>query len=216
MSSDVIEIYELNLQKNYDLLDTQISKSMIYEDEYLPPIIKIMDNLLSQISKTTKDYTVALNLTNTIKSPILSYKIKRAEDNLKSYTKKVEDIKEKEKNKAVKIINIPEYENNISKQKDRYDTFSKMNQAIRTSYEIENISGNVLLNLNEQSNTMKNDIQKIGNLNGDLESSKDYLNSMINKENYDRKIILIFGFVLSMITILILIFKIYYKFSHTK
>ena len=60
MNSDLIQIYEINLQKNYDLLDSQIAKSQIYEEEYLDSIIDSMDNLLSLTSKTTKEYIIVL------------------------------------------------------------------------------------------------------------------------------------------------------------
>ena len=87
MNSDIVQIYEINLQKNYDLLDAQIAKSLIYEEEYLDSIISSMDNLLSITSKTTKDYIIGLTLNE--KNRQNSSKIKKAEKNLKDYQKKV-------------------------------------------------------------------------------------------------------------------------------
>ena len=213
MNSDIVQIYEINLQKNYDLLDAQIAKSLIYEEEYLDSIISSMDNLLSITSKTTKDYIIGLTLNE--KNSQNSSKIKKAEKNLKDYQKKVKDIKSKHKNKNKFIESseiIPKYNKDDMTQKVGYESFNKVNYAIRVTTEIENMSGNILNDLNDQSNTMKNGTKKIGEMNDDLDDSKGYLSQMISKQNSDKKIIIVFGTILFMITFCFLIYKIYHKF----
>ena len=217
MNSDIVQIYEINLQKNYDLLDAQISKSLIYEEEYLDTIIGSMDNLLSITSKTTKDYIIGLTLNE--KNSQNSSKIKKAEKNLKDYQKKVKDIKSKHKskNKSVECSEIiPKYNKDDITKKVGYESFNKVNYAIRVTTEIENISGNILNDLNDQSNTMKNETKKIGEMNDDLDISKGYLSQMISKQNSDKKIIIVFGTFLFMITFCFLIYKIYQKFHVQK
>jgi len=218
MNSDIVQIYEINLQKNYDLLDAQIAKSLIYEEEYLDSIISSMDNLLSVTSKTTKDYIIGLTL-NERKNSQNSSKIKKAEKNLKDYQKKVKDIKSKHKNKNKFVENseiIPKYNKDDMTQKVGYDSFNKMNYTIRVTTEIENMSGNILSDLDSQSNTMKNETKKIGEMNDDLDVSKGYLSQMISKENSDKKIIIAFGTFLFMITFCFFIYKIYQKFHVQK
>ena len=217
MNSDILQIYELNLQKNYDILDSQIAKSQIYEEEYLEQIFDSMDNLMSQISKTTKDYIIGLTLNDkkTMNSQNFSSKIKKAETNLKDYQRKIKDIKSKYK-KNKKEINqeiIPKYSKEDMIQRIEYDSFNKMNHAIRVSSQIENISGNILVNLNGQSNLMKNGVKKVGELNNEIDVSKSYLSQMINKQNSDKKIIILFGSFLFMIILFVLIYRIYQKFK---
>lgn len=216
MNSDIIQIYEINLQKNYDLLDSQIAKSQIYEEEYIDSIIDSMDNLLSTITKSTKDYIIALTLNDKGNHIYNNYslKIKKAEKNLKEYQKKIKDIKANHiKNKNEKKEIIPNYNKNDMIQKVEYDSFNKMNHAIRVSTEIENMCGNILVDLNGQTNIMKNSVKKVGELNTDLDTSKGYLNKMIDKEKNDKKIIVLVGFSLLMIILLTLIYKIYQKFN---
>ena len=217
MNSDIVQIYEINLQKNYDLLDAQIAKSLIYEEEYLDSIISSMDNLLSITSKTTKDYIIGLTLNE--KNSQNSSKIKKAEKNLKDYQKKVKDIKYKHKNKNKFIESseiIPKYNKDDMTQKVGYESFNKVNYAIRVTTEIENMSGNILNDLNDQTNTMRNETKKIGEMNDDLDVSKSYLSQMISKQNSDKKIIIVFGTFLFMITFCFLIYKIYHKFHVQK
>ena len=58
---------------------------------------------------------------------------------------------------------------------------------------------------------MKNSAKKVGELNNELDSSKNYLNKMIDKEKSDKKIIVIVAFSLLMIILCTLIYKIYHK-----
>ena len=215
MNSDLLKLYESNLHKNYDLLDTQIAKSYIYEKENLTPIIESIDNLFSITTKSTRDYIIGLTLN--VKTNLNSSKIKKAENKLKDYRKKIKDIKEKHNNnKSIKkeiILNHNEIKMN---EKTEYDSYIGLNQAIRVSTEIENISGNILTDLNSQSNIMKNNVKKVGELNNDIDTSKRYLNKMINKENFDKKIIISVGFCLFMILLCTLLYKIYRKFNFQK
>ena len=213
MNSDIMQIYEINLQKNYDLLNSQIAKSQIYEEEYLESIIGSMDNLLSQISKTTKDYIISLTLND--KKNIYTSKIKKAEKNLKDYQKKVRDIKARHKKSQENFDNkeiIPRYNKDDMTKRIGYDSFNKMNQAIRVTTEIENMAGNILVDLSGHSDVMKNGVKKVEEMNENLDVSKSYLSEMINKQNYDKKIIISFGAFLFMITLFVLIYKIYKKF----
>ena len=219
MNSDIIQIYEVNLQKNYDLLDSQIAKSQIYEEEYLDSNIDSMDNLLSLTSKTTKEYIIGLTLNDKKNKFTNDYssKIKKAENNLKEYQTKIKDIKKNhQKNKMKNNEIIPKYNKDDMTQRIEYESFNKMNHAIRFTTQIENMSGNILVNLDRQSNIMKNGVKKVGEINGELDVSKNYLTRMINKENSDKKIILFVGFFLFMIIFFVFIYRLYKKFNFQK
>ena len=64
-----------------------------------------------------------------------------------------------------------------------------MNEAIRKTNDIENISSKIVINLENQSIEMKNSINKVNNMNEKLTESKNHLNEIINKEDKDKKII---------------------------
>ena len=220
MNSDILQIYELNLQKDYDLLDSQIAKSQIYEEKYLEQIIDSMDNLLSLISKTTKDYIIGLTLNDKRfkDSYNVSSKIKKVEQNLKDYQRKIKEIKAKQMKRREDASNeiIPKYNKEDMTKRIEYDSFNKMNQAIRATTQIEDMSGNILVNLNGQSNLMKNDVKKIEDINNHLNVSKSYLSQMITSQNSDKKIIVFVGSFLFMITLFVFIYRIYQKFNFKK
>ena len=81
MNSNITQIYEINLRKYYSQLDTQISKSLIYEQKNQDEIIKSLDYIFDIVQKTTKDYIISLTLYE--KKPTSLQKIKAVELKLK-------------------------------------------------------------------------------------------------------------------------------------
>ena len=133
---------------------------------------------------------------------------------MKEYQAKIKDVKANHKKHKMKNNEIiPKYNKDDMAQRIEYETFNKMSHAIRVTTQIENMSGNILVNLDGQSNLMKNGIKKVGTINEELDVSKTYLTKMINKENSDKKIILFVGFILFMIIFFVLIYRLYKKFN---
>ena len=87
-----------------------------------------------------------------------------------------------------------------------------MNEAIRKTNDIENISSKIVINLENQSIEMKNSINKVNNMNEKLTESKNHLNEIINKEDKDKKIIFFTALILLSILIFFFCYKIWHKF----
>ena len=73
---------------------------------------------------------------------------------------------------------------------------------------MESISGDILGDLNSQTEKMKGVKSKLGILDTDLNSSNSLLGNIIGKQNDDMKVIIIVGGVLSLIIICYLLYKI--------
>ena len=78
---------------------------------------------------------------------------------------------------------------------------------------MESMTGNILGDLNNQSNQMKGVNSKIGMMNEDLDSSTGVLMKMIGRGNRDKRIIILFGLLLFLIIVGLLIYKLINKFS---
>ena len=102
MNSNITQIYEINLRKYYSQLDTQISKSLIYEQKNQDEIIKSLDYIFDIVQKTTKDYIISLTLNE--KKPTSLQKIKAVEMKLKEYKNKIKEIKSKYEDKETQEI----------------------------------------------------------------------------------------------------------------
>ena len=209
MNSNITQIYEINLRKYYSQLDTQISKSLIYEQKNQGEIIKSLNNIFDNVQKTTKDYIISLTLNE--KKPISLQKIKAVELKLKEYKNKIKEIKSKYEGKEI----IPKYKNEeIIKvvTNNSFNSLDKLNKAIRMTADIEHSSGRILINLEEQTKGMKNTSEKILNMNDNLSESKNSLNEMLSRQNNDKKLIIFTGGFLTLITILFVFFKLCKRF----
>ena len=209
MNSNITQIYEINLRKYYSQLDTQISKSLIYEQKNQDEIIKSLDYIFDIVQKTTKDYIISLTLNE--KKPTSLQKIKAVELKLKEYKNKIKEIKSKYEGKGI----ISKYKNEeIIKvvTNNSFDSLDKLNKAIRMTADIEHSSGRILINLEEQTKGMKNTSEKILNMNDNLSESKNSLNAMLSRQNNDKKLIIFTGGFLTLITILFVFFKLCKRF----
>ena len=209
MNLDMSQYYEKNLNKYFYQLDTQFSKIVIYKRSQINYLIESLEEIFSLARKAAKDYIIFLSL-NAPKQ-YSQIKIKSIESSLKIYENKIKEIKNKNKEKEVKEI-IPNYKETISNVKI-YDSFDKMNSAIRMTADIDNMSKNILTNLEEQTTGMKNTSNKILVMNENLDESKNNLNEMLLKNSKDKKLILLVGLILSFILALAFLFKLYRKFS---
>ena len=206
MNLDMSQYYEKNLSKYFSQLDTQFSKIFIYKKSQINDIIESLEEIFSLARKAAKDYIIFLSL-NASKQ-YSQIKIKSIEASLKIYENKIKEIKNKNKNKEKEII--PNYKETISDIKI-YDSFDKMNSAIRMTVDIDNMSKNILTNLEEQTTGMKNTSNKILVMNENLDESKNNLNEMHLKKSNDKKVIMLVGSVLSFILTLVFLFKLYRK-----
>ena len=73
---------------------------------------------------------------------------------------------------------------------------------------MESMTGDILGDLNNQSEKMKGVKSKLGVMDTDLNSSNSLLGNIIGKQSDDMKVIIIVGGVLSLIIICYLLYKI--------
>ncbi len=94
---------------------------------------------------------------------------------------------------------------------DKYITASnsseKLEKAKRTAVEMENISKNVMIDIESQTQKLKSTNAKINDMNTSIENSKSILARIINREHRNRAILGIFSVTLVTLFILILYTK---------
>ena len=207
MNFDMSQYYEKNLNKYYSQLDIYFSKILIYNKNQINDIIASLEDVFSLAKKESKDYIIYLSLNE--KRQYSQLKIKSIENRIKEYENKIKSIKNKNKI----IDDIPTFKEEEMSNIKIFDSFNKMNNAIRTTADIDNMSKNILTNLEGQTTGMKNTSNKILVMNGNLDESKNNLDEMLNKKNKDKKVIIFTGAVLSFILIFMFLLKLYKKFS---
>ena len=78
---------------------------------------------------------------------------------------------------------------------------------------MESMTGNILGNLNNQSNQMKGVTNKLGLMNNDIDSSSGILTKMIGRGNRDKKIIVLVALFFCVCIIALIIYKLINKFK---
>ena len=208
MNSD---FYENEIRKNMNEIDTLNSKAEISEEKDLHLIVDQMGEAISTTEKTVKDYNI-YNVMNNNNDQTKTKEIqKKLTDSKKRWKKLKEKLKLLKKNNN-NSINVDDVEEETS-QSIRFNTFNKLQQATRSTIEMENMSGNILGDLNNQSSQMKNVSSKIGLINEDIDTSNNILTKMFSRQSRDKKIIIVFGMILLFAFLGTLTYKIVNKFK---
>jgi hypothetical protein len=204
------DYYENEIRKNMEEINTLNSKAELSEGKELHTIINQMGDAISTAEKNIKD----LNIHNVMNNNNDQTKTKEIQRKLTDSKKRWKKLKEKLKllkknNKdAIEVIDEDD-----SSQSIKYNSFNKLQQATRSTIEMENMSGNILGDLNNQSNQMKSVSSKIGLINEDIDTSNSILGKMFSRQNRDKRIIIIFGLILIMAFLGTLTYKIVNKFK---
>ena len=204
------DYYENEIRKNMEEINTLNSKAELSEGKELHTIVNQMGDAISNAEKNIKD----LNIHNVMNNNNDQTKTKEIQRKLTDSKKRWKKLKEKLKllkkaNKdSIQVIDEDDASQNI-----KYDSFNKLQQATRSTIEMENMCGNILGDLNNQSNQMKSVSSKIGLINEDIDTSNSILGKMFSRQNRDKRIIIIFGLILIMAFLGTLTYKIVNKFK---
>ena len=205
------EFYEKEIRKNMDHFETLSSKANISEDKELPIIVDQMGDAITNTEKAVKDLSIynVMNNKDQTKTNTLQ---RQLTDNKKRWKKLKEKIKLLKRNNSdnPNSINV---ETEDTSQAIRINSFNKLQQATRSTIEMENMSGNILGDLNNQTSQMKGVSSKIGFINNDIDSSNNILSKMFSRQSRDKKIIILFGLLLFLIFFGTLTYKVYRKFK---
>ena len=209
------DYYENELRKDFDKLDTLNSQAEISNDNELNSIVDQMSEAITKTEKTVKDYNIYNNLNNKndqTKTKDIQKKLSESKKRWKKLKEKLKILK-KNNNNQMNENSINEEGDEDTSRSVRYNTFQKLQLATRSTIEMENMSGNILGDLSNQSNQMKNVSSKIGLINDDIDTSNSILGKMFRRQGRDKRIIIIFGIILLLIFLGTLAYKIINKFK---
>ena len=197
---DITSLHENEIRKNFDKIDSIISNIRISEESQKKNLIKQLEILINDTETKIKNYQISNGYND------LS-KIKEFQKKFQSYKNKFRSISKNNINNnnddEYKYLNRDDSSQNLTS-----NSFNKIQLATRNTIEMENMTGDILGDLNNQTEKMKGVKTKLGVMDTDLNSSNSLLGSIIGKQNDDMKIIIIVGCILSFIIICFLLFKI--------
>ena len=203
--SNLERIRENEIRKNFDKLDSLISSMKISEESHKKNIISQMEKLITDTETKIKNYHISMEYSDSPKIKEFQQKFQSYKNKYRLLSKNNYDIKE----------DSNYYNRDDPTQNLTSNSFNKIQLATRNTIEMESMTGNILGDLNNQTEKMRGVKTKLGVMDNDLNSSNSLLGSIIGKQNDDMKIIIIVGCFLSFIVICFLIYKII-KFDFMK
>ena len=201
--SNLERIRENEIRKNFDKLDSLISSMKISEESHKKNIISQMKKLITDTETKIKNYHISMEYSDSPKIKEFQQKFQSYKNKYRLLSKNNYDIKE----------DSNYYNRDDPTQNLTSNSFNKIQLATRNTIEMESMAGNILGDLNNQTEKMRGVKTKLGVMDNDLNSSNSLLGSIIGKQNDDMKIIIIVGCFLSFIVICFLIYKIIKHFA---
>ena len=209
MNSEILHMREKTIKKNIENIETQLNKGEICDIHAMKDIIDFANNKITESEKELKLINIELT-TNNIENNYF---------NPNECTQKLKELKKRLRKLEKKFNNSNDTTKDNIDQDDEtaksipYKSFKRLQLATRSTIEMENMTGNILGNLNNQSNQMKGVTNKLGLMNSDIDSSSGILTKMIGRGNRDKKIIILVGLFLCVCIVALLLYKIINKFK---
>ena len=198
-NNDLSSMHETDIRKNFNNLDTLISNIKFSDESNKSNLLSQADKLIKDTETKIKNYQISTEYSDTSK-------IKEFQKKLQSYKKKINTVSKDNSN--YKSSNNNYYNRDDDTQNLTSNSFNKIQLATRNTIEMESMTGDILGDLNNQSEKMKGVKSKLGIMDTDLNSSNSLLGNIIGKQSDDMKVIIIVGCILSFIIICFLMYKI--------
>jgi len=196
-NNDLPSMHESEIRKNFSNLDTLISNIKFSEESNKKNLLSQAEKLIKETEIKIKNYQISTEYSD-------SSKIKDFQKKFQSYKKKINSLLNEDfSNKSNNYYNRDDDTQNLTN-----NSYNKIQLATRNTIEMESMTGDILGDLNNQSEKMRGVKSKLGVMDTDLNSSNSLLGNIIGKQNDDMKVIIIVGGVLSLIIICYLLYKI--------
>ena len=217
--SDLLALYEKDLRKNQDLINKNVEKIYNYlsdknakecnTNELIEKIGFLIESQKKKIKQIEFDVSSSAKKEDLdgFNSKISSYK-KSLEMNKKKYRELEEKINLKEA--SLIITDQNQLKGGLIKNEQlAYAANQKIQQARRSLAEAEEMGNKIMVDMEKQTNVMKNTNNKLKGMNSELDESNNILNKMKSRLKKNKNIIKYFAIFLFIILSIVCIYKVW-------
>ena len=224
--SDLLQFYEKDFRKSQDLINKNVEKIYDYlssktKIEYnVSEIMDQLENLIDSQQKTIKK--IEIEVSSTVKTEDLdgfNSKISSYKKSLDLNKTKYRELEEKINLKEASMIVTDKNQLNGTLLKNEQLAFTgnqKLQQAKRALAETEDVGNKIMINMEEQSNVMKNTNNKLKGMNSELDESNSILNRMKSRIKKNKNIIKYLSIIFAIILCIVIIYKLLKHFKSKK
>ena len=210
--SELLSTYEKSFRKTQDMINKNIDKITISIGESdISSSMEGLERLIDEQKKIIKQ--IEVEISSSVKKEDydgFNTKISMYKSNLEMNRKKFKNLEEKIKiQEVVKTTDKKDLSGDLIKNEQlAYAGNQKLQEAKRVLADAEDMGNKIMVNMDEQTNTMKHTNTKLKGMNVELDESNNILNKMKSRLRKNKKIICYLS--VSFIVILLLVAT--YKF----
>ena len=224
--TDLLSLYEKNFRKTqdtinkkvekiYDYLSEKTSKEYNVNDltEQIQNLIDSQRKIISQIEVEVSSSTKKEDLDG-YNSKIISYK-----QSLEMNKTKLRELEEKInlKEASLLISDNNQLKGNLLKNEQlAFAGNQKIQQAKRALAQAEDMGNNIMVDMEKQTNIMKNTNNKLKGMNSELDESNTILNRMKSRIKKNKNMIKYLGIIFAIILSIVIIYKLLKRFKGKK
>jgi hypothetical protein len=212
--SELFEIYNSNIKKVFNQLEDNFNtlKLSSNDNDSTNNIFSQISTNLNEAQKLLRNLDIEISSESHSSDYYLIVKKHRATYN--KYLKNLRKLKEKfeNENKEILLSDLNKKKLGDNNEEIAYNSFNKLNEARRSTIEMENVGYDVMKDMNGQSIQMKNLNSKIGNVGDELVLSTNVINEMQKHHRKNKIIIISYSLFLTVIFFLIALYRIVPKF----
>ena len=216
--SEILTTYEKNYRKNEEKINDNFKQlTLSFGIETNIDKIKILQNIELLISEQEKIIKLleceTSSLVNQEDYEAFSNKMLSYKQNLKINKNTYQEMEDKINSKDSLLGNNEQNLSNglLKNEQSNYLGNLKLQEAKRILANTEDMGNKIIVNMDEQSNTMKNLNSKVKNMNGELDESNSILNIMKSRMKRNKKIIIYISIILFITLATILVYKFFKK-----
>ena len=227
--TDLLNTYEKSFRKNNDIIMTNINKISLELGNDITSdskskvnktfLFEESDKLIEEQKKLLRQMELELSsLINQDYYEELSVKISSFKKSLDINKKKLKELYAKEELKNSSFMsesNLLTEKNSILLNQEKYmfQQNEKLQQVRRTLSSTEEMGTNIIVNMDNQTNSMKNVTGKLKKMGKNITDSNKVLNKMKARTKKNKRIIILFVLIFIFILIGILSLKLYKKYK---
>ena len=216
--SEILTTYEKNYRKNEEKINDNFKQlTLSFGIETNIDKIKILQNIELLISEQEKIIKLleceTSSLVNQENYEAFSNKMLSYKQNLKINKNTYQEMEDKINSKDSLLGNNEQNLSNglLKNEQSNYLGNLKLQEAKRILANTEDMGNKIIVNMDEQSNTMKNLNSKVKNMNGELDESNSILNIMKSRMKRNKKIIIYLSIILFITLAMILVYNFFKK-----
>ena len=224
--SDLLQFYEKDFRKSQDLINKNVDKIYDYlssktKKEYnISEIMDQLENLIDSQQKTIKK--IEIEVSSTVKKEDIegyNSKISSYKRSLELNKTKYRELEEKINLKEASMIVTDKNQLNgtlLKNEQLAYAGNQKLQEAKRVLAETEEVGNKIMVNMDEQTNVMKNTNNKLKGMNSELDESNSILNRMKSRIKKNKNLIKYLSILFAIILSIVIIYKILKNFRTKK